>query len=289
MFKCNLCDNDFIQKKNLTIHLKENRCKSDIISTYDYVKVNNFINEKINKDAFDKQIILDIKEKELKELKDIIDVQKKEIEDLCKKMQEASIINANGHSQINSKCNNVNNINMKIEIIVNSINKLDVNYIDPIKWKNMIETYDDNKELKYGKEKFNSDKVNIILGDYIKDIICNSNHPENHSVKYIKKKPPTYNSIIEDSYGNTITVIKGIKDTCELLSDPILNKLKKKMIEFCKKYYKDELPEFDYGLYENAIKELKKELNKANVKKALNSVLKNDILNNIEMKLTKST
>ena len=71
-------------------------------------------------------------------------------------------------------------------------------------------------------------------------IICNKEHPENHAVKYIKKKPPTYNSVIEDPEGNTVTVIKGLKDTCELLSDPILNKLKKKMIEFCKKYHKDD-------------------------------------------------
>jgi hypothetical protein len=153
------------------------------------------------------------------------------------------------------------------------------------KMQEIIERYDDAKEMIGHKEKFNNDKMNLLLSSYIKDMICNDDHPENHAVKYIKKKPPTYNTKIEDSDGQTVSVIKGLKDTCELLTDPILDKLKIKLKEFIIKYRKDTEPEFDYGLYENAIKELKKELNKSNVKKALSSVLKNDILNNIEMKL----
>ena len=149
----------------------------------------------------------------------------------------------------------------------------------------MIEKYDDDKAIVGYKEKFNNDKVNLLLSDYIKDIICDSSHPENHAIKYIKKKPPTYNALVEDSDGNTVSVIKGLKDTCELLTDPILDQLKIKLKEFIIKYKKDTQPDFDYFLYENAIRELKKELNKSNVKKALSSVLKNDILNNIEMKL----
>ena len=161
-----------------------------------------------------------------------------------------------------------------------------MNHIETDKIKHIIEKIDDNKEMNQGKEKFNNDKVNLLLSDYIKEMICDSEHPENHSVRYIKKKPPTYNALIEDSDGNTVTVIKGLKDTCELLTDPILDQLKIKLREFIIKYKKDTEPDFDYGLYENAIKELKKELNKQNVKKALSSVLKNDILNNIQMKLS---
>jgi len=262
-------------------HLNDKRCKSLIIN--DYVRINN-----IMEDIDSKNILIESHKKELEEKENTIIAQRKQIESILSQINEKDlIINAHEHSQVNNKCNNINNINMKVEIIVNSINKLDVNYLEHQKMKEMIEKYDNDKELKAGIDCFNGDKVNLLLGDYIKDIICNKEHPENHTVKYIKKKPPTYNTHIEDADGNTVTVIKGLKDTCELLSDPILNKLKKKMIEFCKKYHKDDLPEFDYTLYENAIKELKKELNKSNVKRALNSVLKNDILNNIEMKLTK--
>ena len=147
----------------------------------------------------------------------------------------------------------------------------------------MIEKIDDNKELVGAKDKFNNDKMNLLLSDYIKDMICDTEHPENHAVKYIKKKPPTYNARIEDSEGNTVSVIKGLKDTCELLSDPILDTLKIKLRQFLKKYRKNDA--FNYLIYEETISELRNELNKANVKKALSTVLQNDILNNIEMKL----
>jgi hypothetical protein len=168
---------------------------------------------------------------------------------------------------------------MKIEININPITKLNVSYIEPEKMKLLIESYD-NSDSK------NPDKLNLLLSDYIKDVICDNDHPENHAVKYTKKKPPTYNSLIEDTEGNTVSVIKGLKDTCELLSDPILNQLKTKMKEFINKYKTDDDPNFDYSLYEDAINQLRKELNKDNVKKALSSVLRNDILSNIEMKLS---
>jgi hypothetical protein len=166
-------------------------------------------------------------------------------------------------------------INVKIEI--NPITKLDISHIEPEKMKNLIEKYDDDINNK------NPNKLNLLLTDYIKDVICDKEHPENHAVKYIKKKPPTYNCFIEDTDGNTVTVIKGLKDTCEVLSDPMLNTLKIKLKEFLQKYKEDE--EFDYSLYEDGIKQLRKELNKEAVKKALSSVLQNDILNNIQMKL----
>ena len=166
-------------------------------------------------------------------------------------------------------------INVKIEI--NPITKLDISHIEPEKMKMLIEKYDDDATSK------SPEKLNLLLTDYIKDVICDNEHPENHAVKYTKKKPPTYNCFIEDTEGNTVSVIKGLKDTCEVLSDPMLNTLKTKLKDFLQKYKEDE--EFDYSLYEDAIKQLKKELNKGVVKKALSSVLQNDILNNIQMKL----
>lgn len=167
-------------------------------------------------------------------------------------------------------------INVKIEI--NPITKLQVGHIEPDKMKKLIEKYDDSTVK-------NSNKLNLLLSDYIKDVMCDSKHPENHAVKYIKKKPPTYNCTIEDTDGNTVTVIKGLKDACELLSDPMLNTLKKKLKEFLVKYKDDKNEDFDYSLYEDAIRQLKNELNKETVKKALSSVLQNDILNDIQMKL----
>ena len=254
MSLCNVCNNIFVNRSNLVRHLTDKRCKGDLL--------------KFN---------------------ELIESQKKLIEDLMKikEMSEANGFNVGAKIiNINSNNNNtINNINMKIEIQINPITKLGVGHIETDKMKQMIETYDDSKEINQGKEKFCNNKVNLLLSDYIKEIICDVQHPENHAVKYVKKRPPTYNALVEDSDGNTVSVIKGLKDTCELLTDPILDQLKVKLKEFIMKYKKDTQPDFDYGLYENAIKELKKELNKSNVKKALSAVLKNDILNNIEMKL----
>jgi hypothetical protein len=249
-YTCYICANTFAQKKNLYTHLHDKRCKSDLAT--DLTKLNQYL--------FNQQ-------SKLQEYESII----KEKEERIKQLT----INGNYNTITNSN----NDINMKIEININPITKLNVSYIAPEKMKALIETYDD------GTSK-NPEKLNLLLSDYIKNVICDNKHPENHAVKYTKKKPPTYNSLIEDTDGNTVSVIKGLKDTCELLSDPILNKLKFKMKEFINKYKDDNDPNFDYGLYEDAISQLRKELNKDNVKKALSSVLRNDILNNIEMKLT---
>lgn len=245
-FPCEFCNNIFTQKHVLHRHLTDNRCKAPHI-------------------------------KNLIEINDIIHSQKIEIDRL-----KQQIINVTGNNNIVGN----NNINMKIEININPITKLDISHIEHDKLKNIIEKYDDDKEITNGKEKFNSNKVNMLLSGYIKDMICDTGHPENNAVKYVRKYPPTYNTQVEDAEGNTVSVIKGLKDTCELLTDPILDQLKVKLKEFIKKYRGDTEPDFDFALYENAIRELKKELNKKNVKKALNSVLKNDILNNIEMKLS---
>lgn len=251
-FTCHICSNTFVQKINLQRHLNERRCKSPLLT--DLWKLNELLFEQQSK---------------LKEYENIIEDKEERIKQLT--------INGNNNTVIT---NSNNDINMKIEININPITKLNINYIEPEKMKALIESYDN------GSSK-NHDKLNLLLSDYIKNVICDEQHPENHAVKYTKKKPPTYNSLTEDADGNPVTVIKGLKDTCELLSDPILNQLKSKMREFIKKYKNDgDDNVFDYSLYEDAISQLRKELNKENVKKALSSVLRNDILNNIEMKLS---
>lgn len=179
------------------------------------------------------------------------------------------IINGNNNrTDINS--HNTFNINIQIQ----PITKLSLEHISPDKMKQVIETYDNDKT-----------KLNFLLTEYLNGVLCDKEHPENHAVKYIKRYPPTFNSITEDSEGNVITTIKGLKDTCEFLSDPVLDVLKMKLTECIKKYKKDDDINYDYELYEDAIKEIRKELKKDNIKKVLSNFLKNDLINNIEMKL----
>ena len=186
-------------------------------------------------------------------------------------------INGNNNHHISVNSNNItNNINFNIQI--QPITRLSLEHISPDRMKQVIESYDTDKT-----------KLNYLLTEYLNGVLCDQEHPENHAVKYTKKYPPTFNSITEDSDGNTISVIKGLKDTCELLSDPVLDVLKTKLAECIKKYKKEDDTKYDYSLYEDAIKELRKELKKDNIKKVLSNFLKNDLINNIEMKLSMSS
>lgn len=183
------------------------------------------------------------------------------------------LIKNNVKTNINTNIENVenltiNNIHIERIEIVNHINNLDTTFIEPSKMKEMV-------------DKYNYPKLNLLLGNYIKDIICNKNQPQNHSVKYVKKNPPTYNSLVQDSDGNLINVVKNLKDSCELLTDPILEILKTKLKQYIKHYKNDD----DYDI--DTVNDICKELNKDAVRKALGSVLQNDILNDIKMKFTK--
>lgn len=254
-FTCLLCLFNFKYKHSLQKHLREQRCTSSLLTNL----------EELNTKIYTIQ-------EEYTKLKS-------EYQDLEKKYKDL-LDNSQVHSNVNSSHfisggthNQMMNFNIKIEI--NPITSLKLDHIEPEIMKALVENYD------WSKNK-NPERLNLLLSDYIKNVICNKDYPENHAVKYVKKKPPTYNCVVKDENGNTIQVIKQLKDTCELLSDPMLNNLKIKLTEFLKKYKKDE--EFDYEMYENTIQQLRQELNKKTVKKALSSVLQNDILNDIQMK-----
>ena len=200
----------------------------------------------------------------------IFDIHEK-LEELAN-LKNSIVINGN-ENNINSNNTNIFNININIQ----PIQKLSLSHVSTDLMKELIEKYDN--DLSQGS-------MNTLFSGYLSNVLCDKDHPENQAVKYLKKYPSTFNSVIEDHEGNIINTIKDLNGTCELLSDPVLDLLKKKLREFTKKYHKDDQPDFDWELYDKSIKELRKELNKGNVKKVLNNFLKNDILNNIEMKLS---
>jgi hypothetical protein len=167
----------------------------------------------------------------------------------------------------NGTVNNGNVIN--ISIVVNPVNKLMVEYLEPEKMKKLVESY-------------TNDNSNLLLSEYIKDIIHNKDHPENQCVKYLTKRPPTYSNTIEKE-GEKVNVIKNLKDSCELLSEPVLATLREKLKE-CNKAFKSD-QDFQ-SVYEDTVREIYRELNKDVVKTALKSVLQNNILNDIEMKIS---
>lgn len=233
-FKCFICSISFTNKQNLTRHLKEKRCKGDLLKA----------NELLSKLHNTNQETLSIR-----------------------RGHDIDIVGDHNDIDIHQD----NSVHINVQININPITKLNVDHIEPSAMRNLIEEYDKD-----------SSKLNLLLSDYVKNILCDHTHPENQSVKYIKKKPPTFNAILEDSCGNITQVIKGLCDTCELLSDPMLNTLRKKLKECLKHVKKDQA--FDYDLYDDTFKTIREELNKDSVKKALKSVLQNDILNDIRMK-----
>ena len=201
-----------------------------------------------------------------------IEETKKEFIKMIEECEKKTIhIHGNNH-EIN--INNLITNNILFNIQINPINKLSLDHISTDKMKEIIESYDNDKT-----------KLVYLLTNYMNGLLCDKTHPENHAVKYTKKYPPTFNSVTEDTEGNLISNIKGLKDTCELLSDPVLDVLKTKLTECIKKYKKGDEIHYDYGLYEDAIKELRKELKKDNIKKVLSNFLKNDLINNIEMRI----
>jgi len=187
------------------------------------------------------------------------------------KRSDLSLIgNNNSHNILGDVNVNINN-NINIILDINSINKLTTDHIEPEKMKEFIEEY-------------TYPNLNLFLSGYIKDLICNKDQPQNHSVKYVTKNPPRFNSIVENKKGEKINVINNLKDSCQLLLKPVLDTLEMKLNECLKKYRNDE----DFmGDCEYEIKDINKELNKESVKKALSTVLQNDILTDIQMKLKK--
>lgn len=284
IFTCYICKTGFDKKYNLERHLQKFRCKADCLLDLNklndmckellYLKNTNNI-QKSNLETLENIDISEI-EKSKKDTKDIKDI--KDIKD-TKDTKDIKVI-GNNNKIINEQNNITNNVtnNIIIKIEINPINKLNTKYLDSEKLKQMIYKYDDMTPK-------TPEKINLILSDYIKNVICNDAHPENHAIKYTRIRPPTYKCLIEDTDGNSISIARNLKDTCELLTDPILSSLKKKIRQFLLKYQKDDKEDFDYGLYDTAIDQLKKEMNNVTVKKALSSVLQNDILSNMKFKV----
>jgi hypothetical protein len=162
-------------------------------------------------------------------------------------------------------------INNKREII--PINKINISLIEPIAMRNLIEKYDKDSGL-----------FIMLFSKYLSNVFCNSNYPQNHCIKYIKKYPPTYNIIVEDTNGKLTSVTNGLHDGCEFLKRYITSILRKKFKE-CVKMLKNDR-DFDYDLYEDAITTLNSDLNKDSVKKIICNFLQYDILNNNTMKFS---
>ena len=174
--------------------------------------------------------------------------------------------------KLNNILNMINTelININTKKSLNAINELDTSYIKINKMREMINIYDTNK-----------DKLNNLLSEYIKNIICNENYPENHCIKFVDKKMKIFSLyIIEDGVKKHIR--DNYKQLCHIASE-YFYKIIKKQLSKCLKFYKDDSDFQD--LYEDTIIEFEKDLNIDNVNKALKICLHAYILNDKNMKI----
>jgi hypothetical protein len=157
----------------------------------------------------------------------------------------------------------------------NPIENLNTSHIGPEILADIIEVHHNNN-------------INDILSKYIRCIIHDMNHPENHAVKYINKKDKLYCVLTKDTSGNIKQAQGKFKDIRVLITGPILLILKKKLKQFKIKYEKDEESKFDYSLYEDEINDLRSSLSDVFIGKILHNVLDSYVITDKRMKVSKT-
>jgi hypothetical protein len=157
------------------------------------------------------------------------------------------------------------NINTNVEI--NTINELNIDYLEIKEMRKLIDIYDTNENI-----------LNSLLSEYIKNIICNEKHPENHCIKYVDKKMKIFSFYIIEN-GIKIHIKDNYKYLCNITSEYFYKIIKNQFSKFLE-FYKD-----DIHLYKDTIIKFKKELNINNISKALKTCLHAYILNDKNMKI----
>ena len=269
---CFKCQVNFSSKFNLQRHIPLCTNKVSDIEISDYIITTIKDNDKHKKELIK---IKDINEKVKNDLKETIKNQKREIKELQDQLSKSQkIINShvNNHNNVNS--HNTNNVNIIIQ--VQPIEKLNLDYI---KKEYLQEMFD-----KLNKDQ--SGNMDLVLKNYIRKILSNEDHPENHAVKYTKKDPPMFSTLITENDKQT-HVVNDLTDTCELISEPLIEQMLKKIKKSWREFCQD--PEFDETMDVNLLEDLRSKLKNENVRRILKKYLKSDILEDVSMKIEKST
>jgi hypothetical protein len=249
--ECYLCDKTFSQKYNMNKHLRNGVCKQ-------------------TKSPEEVSLLFSQKD-------EIISVHEKTIAELTEKLKHSQQVIENNHnSTINSKViNSHNNNNINIIIQVQPIDKLNMDYI---KKEQLQEMFD----------KLNKDQagnMDLVLKNYIRSILSDEDHPENHAVKYTKKDPPMFSTLITEN-DKQKHVVNDLADTCDLISEPLIEQMLKKIKKSWREFCQD--PDFDETMDVNLLDELRSKLKNENVRRILKKYLKSDILEDVKMKIEKN-
>jgi len=253
--ECYLCNKEFSTRSNVNKHMNTNACKK----TKTPQQINGVITD-LQSTVAEKERVIISHEKTIAEL-----------EERLKHSQH--IIENNHNSTINSQ---INSNNISIIIQVQPIDKLNLDHIK-------------KEDLQIMFDKLNKDQagnMDLVLKRYIQSMIANPAHPENHAIKYTKKDPPMFSTLITDSDNTEKHVINDLKDTCDLISEPLIEQMMKKIKASWREFCQD--PDFDETMDVNLMDALKDKLKNENVRRILKRFIKSDILENVNMKIQKT-
>lgn len=171
----------------------------------------------------------------------------------------------------NTNCHNTNCNNVTIMVTANPVQSLDYKCLSNEAIHKLVNDF--------------THPLNLRLMDLIKQLIANPLCPENHCAKYITKSPPLYNIVTINDNGEIINCIQNLKESCDRMKDPVLQGLKTRLRRYILDYSKQNGSDEDYEDVKSNLKDIRECLDNKAVYKALNSVLRNEVLHDIKMKL----
>ena len=138
-----------------------------------------------------------------------------------------------------------NGNNNNVTNIVNPITDihLHIGYISPLEYRELIESADGDTSFA---------RVSMLVGEYLAKVMCDPKHPENQSVKYTKKHPPTFEMVVPKTNDDDVSiesVTKGLTDASVLMSKPVKTILTKKSKQCKRNDYREE--DYDETLHED--------------------------------------
>jgi len=202
----------------------------------------------------------------------VIEQKDKEIASLKEELSKAQTIINSPHHINHSTVQSHNNYNININF--HPINQLNMDHIHKEYLQEMF-------------DKLNKDQagnMDLVLKRYIANMLSNKDYPDNHAVKYTKKDPPMFSTLVTENE-TQVRVINDLKDTCDLISEPLIEQMLKKIKDSWREMRQD--PDFDETMDVNLLEALRDKLKNENVRRILKRYLRSDILENIEMKIEK--
>jgi hypothetical protein len=172
----------------------------------------------------------------------------------------------------NSHNTTTNTATTNVTIIVNPVENLDYSRIT-------------NEQIHKLVSEYTHDTLNTKLSDLLSKLIANPGVPENNCVKWITRNPPVYSIKTIDINGDIVQVIRNLKEACDTMKNPVLDGLNKRLTSYMARFVRPRREDLDVEDIKDNLQEIRRQLKDSSVYKTLNTVLRNDVLNEYKLKL----